>query len=550
MVSGPFAATPTVYAVPRDAEDLSRLLAVSRGEGLPIIPRGAGTGMPGGNLGPWIVVDLATPFSTIHPPDGHRIRVGAGALAGQVDATARRAGLHLPPLPSSARWCSVGGMAAVNAAGARSFGHGAIASWVVGLEGMDVEGRPFRWESDRGESDRWGSDRWESGDRETGDGGSGPDGGRVLDGADPGPALRRAVTRALDPGDRAGAGPDAGSRSGSDGGPDAEPQASPDGRRGHRISGWPQLRKNASGYALDRYLASGDPVQLLVGSEGTLALLTGVTLRLAPLPAFRGVHVLPVDSPDAVTVAALAAPETGAVACEFLGRRFLEVAGLDGHPRMGTLARDAWALLLLDFEGGREEVEAGLAAARALGRNLSGEGRGTTDPHGYRDLWALRHAASPVIAERAREGLFSTQFIEDSVVPPHHLGHYLQGLEEILARHRFDAVVFGHAGDGNVHVNPLVDVGAPDWLPRVRRTLDEVVELVALLGGTLTGEHGDGRLRAPFLNRIWGDPATSAFRRVKAHFDPDGLLNPGVILPLEGQDPLAGLRPRARSWPG
>lgn len=545
MVSGPFAATPAVYAVPQDAEDLARVLAVSRREGLPVIPRGAGTGMPGGNLGPWIVVDMATPFSAIHPPGGHRIRVGAGARAATVDATARKAGHHLPPLPSSARWCSVGGMAANNAAGARSFGHGAIASWVVGLEGMDVEGRTFRWESGPGDSGRG-----EPGGRASGGRESGGDGVRVLDAVDPGLALRRAVEGALDPRSGPGAGPDIDWRHASNGGPNGEPQGSRDRGRAHRIPGWPHLRKNASGYALDRYLASGDPVQLLVGSEGTLALLTGVTLRLAPLPTLRGLHLLPLDSPEAVTIAALAAPETGAVACEFLGRRFLEVAGLDGHPQVGTLARDAWALLLLDFEGEKEEVEMGLAAARTLGRNLSGEGRGTTDPNGYRDLWSIRHAASPVIAERAREGLISTQFIEDSVVPPQHLGRYLQGLEEILARHRFDAVVFGHAGDGNVHVNPLVDVAAPDWLPRVRRTLEEVVELVVRLGGTLTGEHGDGRLRAPFLSRIWGEPVTSAFRLVKDHFDPDGLLNPGVIVPLEGQDPLAGLRPRPRSWPG
>jgi FAD/FMN-containing dehydrogenase len=110
-------------------------------------------------------------------------------------------------------------------------------------------------------------------------------------------------------------------------------------------------------------------------------------------------------------------------------------------------------------------------------------------------------------------------------------------------------VIFGHAGDGNVHVNPLVDVGSPDWLLRVRATLEAVVDLVAELGGTLSGEHGDGRLRAPFLGRIWGDAAVAAFRRVKGHFDPEGRLNPGVILPVEGQDPLEGLRPRPRSWP-
>jgi FAD/FMN-containing dehydrogenase len=101
--------------------------------------------------------------------------------------------------------------------------------------------------------------------------------------------------------------------------------------------------------------------------------------------------------------------------------------------------------------------------------------------------------------------------------------------------------VFGHAGDGNVHVNPLVDVRTPGWRDRVRTVLDTTVALVAELGGTLSGEHGDGRLRAPFLERIWPEPVMAAFRTVKARLDPAGILNPGVILPLPGQDPLEGL---------
>jgi FAD/FMN-containing dehydrogenase len=500
-ISGPFHTHPFAYASPRDLEDLARIVAYSREEGIPLVPRGAGTGMPGGNLGPGIVVDLASSFSSIHPLRGRTLRVGAGAVAQTVDREARNVGLHLPPLPSSARWCSIGGMAANNAAGARSFGHGPMASWVVGLEGLDAEGRPFRLASPLGPGDE--------AVREF------PQGG-------PFATLEDALAPSLPRGPA------------SDGG---------------RLPDWPRVRKNASGYALDRYGASGDPIQLLVGSEGTLALLTGVTLRLAPVPIRRGLHILPMDTPETVSAAALEARKLGAVACEFLGRRFLEIAELERHPDVGSLARGSWALLFLEFEGEHHEVEAGLAAARALGRSLSGEGMGTLDPERAQALWSVRHAASPVIAARASEGLFSTQFIEDSVVPPEALGRYLRGLEEILAGNRFDAVIFGHAGDGNVHVNPLVDVGSPDWLPRVRETLEAVVELVAELGGTLSGEHGDGRLRAPFLERIWGGAALEMFRSVKEHFDPEGRLNPGVILPLEGQDPLEGLRPRPRSWP-
>src|SRR5690606_33225472 len=120
---------------------------------------------------------------------------------------------------------------------------------------------------------------------------------------------------------------------------------------------------------------------------------------------------------------------------------------------------------------------------------------------------------------------------------------YVRGLEDILARGGMDAVVFGHAGDGNLHVNPLVDPGIPGWRDRVRTVLDETVTLVATLGGTLSGEHGDGRLRAPFLDRIWPAPLVAGFAEVKRALDPRGFLNPGVVLPLPGQDPLEGLWP-------
>jgi FAD/FMN-containing dehydrogenase len=113
-----------------------------------------------------------------------------------------------------------------------------------------------------------------------------------------------------------------------------------------------------------------------------------------------------------------------------------------------------------------------------------------------------------------------------------------------LAAADTDAVIFGHAGDGNVHVNPLVDVRRTDWRARVRSVLDRTVDLVTELGGTLTGEHGDGRVRAPFLSRIWPEIAVRSFRDTKDALDPAGLLNPGVVLPVPDQDPLEGLGER------
>jgi FAD/FMN-containing dehydrogenase len=452
--------------------------------------------MPGGNLGPWATVALQESFASVGPwiqtPEGPVLRAGAGATAAAVDREAQRRGRFLPPLPSSARWCTVGGMAANNAAGARSFGFGATAPWVHALEGLDARGRPFRVETS------------------------------TALGAPLAEAARSLAERL-----RAGLPLDAA------GAP----------------AGWPGVRKNSSGYALDRFLPAGDPVQLLVGSEGTLALLTHVEWRTAPLPEARGLQLVPARSPDDLVRLALGAQQAGAVTCEFLGRRFLQVARLADDELAGPLARDAYALLLLEVSGTTEEVQDRLAACADLGRGVAGAGLQASEPEGIHRLWSLRHSASPIIAREAGRGRISTQFIEDSVVPVRHLGTFLEALEGILDDAGLESVVFGHAGDGNVHVNPLLDVADPDWRSRVREVLDRTVALVGRLGGTLAGEHGDGRLRAPLLHRIWGRQLVEAFRQVKATLDPHGVLNPGVILPLPGQDPLEGLAPRPRSHP-
>jgi len=453
--------------------------------------------MPGGNLGAGIIVALAGAGGFLDegavetvPGDGPgggegmaRIRVGAGVTAARVDHLAGLAGFRFPPLPSSARWATIGGMTASNAAGARSFRYGAMDRWIEGVEGVTADGAPIR--------------------------------------LDPASGLPDAVASAL---------------------PDALP------------SRWPDVRKNSSGYGLDRWLRTGDPAQLAVGSEGTLLVVTHVTLRLAPRPPRRGVCLLPVHTPDQAGALALAADDLGATACEFLGRRLLDMTGLDGDPELGSLSRGALALFLLEFEGwDPSELDDALSRARRRGREIGGSsGLATLDPVLVDRLWGLRHRASPLIAEMAGQGLLSTQFVEDSVVPPGRLGAYLEGLDRILREEGrgMDAVVFGHAGDGNVHVNPLVPTGDDAWRERVRAILDAVVTLVVDLGGTLAGEHGDGRLRAPYLEAVWGEEAVASFRALKNAFDPHGVLNPGVILPVPGQDPLQGLRPRTRSWPG
>lgn len=478
-VAGPWEVMPTAVARPRDVGDVAAIVGLAAESGLPLISRGGGTGMPGGNLGTGLILDLSRPeLSRIGPvdPDGGRVRVGPGAIAASVDREAARHGLRLPPLPSSAERCTVGGMVGTNAAGARSLLHGSIRDWVIALEVVLADGSVQE--------------------------------------------LRPGVPLPL---------PDGGVW---------EPGI-PSGGAG-RIQGWPEVRKNSSGYALDRFLASGDPVQLIVGSEGTLGVVTGVTLRLAPRTADRVVLLLALPRLEMLAPLSSMARRHGAVACEFLGRRLLELVQAAGSPVPGASGREE-AVLLVEFEGSPEEPAGAAAAFRG---DLPGADVGIVEAVSEEDrsaLWGLRHRASPLIQAMAERGLRSLQVIEDSVVPPDRLGAYLEGVRQILEAARIDHVAFGHAGDGNAHVNLLVDLGTPGIVDRLRAVVQDTASLVKSLGGTLSGEHGDGRLRAPLLERIWGSGLVDVFRRVKTSFDPDGILNPGVILPLPGQDPMEGL---------
>jgi FAD/FMN-containing dehydrogenase len=152
-------------------------------------------------------------------------------------------------------------------------------------------------------------------------------------------------------------------------------------------------------------------------------------------------------------------------------------------------------------------------------------------------LWEFRHAASPALS-RLDPALASMQFIEDGAVPPSRLPDYVRGVRAALARQGIRGVIFGHAGDGHVHVNPLVDTRVAGWRARIEAVLDDVATLTAQLGGTLAGEHGDGRLRAPLLDRVWPAETLALFRDVKHAFDPSGILNPGVKVAIEGQQPI------------
>lgn len=486
---------PRAVAVPADADDASLLVRWAREHGIALVPRGSGSSMAGGAIGDGVAVDLSRLRDLADPDRETRsIRAGAGVLRGELDRRAGTAGLRFPVDPSSGEFCTIGGMAATNAAGARSLIHGATRPWILALECVFDDGSRA-----------------------------------IVRRATPPPASVPAIQRFVS------------------------------GPRGAllehgRSASHAGVLKDSSGYATRVYAQTQELVDLLVGSEGTLALFTAAEVALVPVAgAHASLLVSFSDLEDAVD-AAVHARENGAAACELLDRTFLAIAARTAKPLPVTA--DTEAVLLIEVED--HSAPAALDRARRLEERFRAFGADqvivAADAQRELELWSFRHAASTALA-RMDPRLRSMQFIEDAAVPPLALAAYVRGVREILAGSETFGVIFGHAGDAHVHVNPLVDVSAPDWRARIERILLAVTDLVARLGGTITGEHGDGRLRTPLLDLVWRPDELEDFRAIKHAFDPANVFNPGVKVPLAGQqavdavkyDPmLADLPPRAR----
>jgi FAD/FMN-containing dehydrogenase len=472
--------------------------------------------MPGGNIGGGVVVDLVCGFRAPPrvDPEARLAYVRPGITLAELNTACAPHSLQFPVAPSSGDRCTIGGMIANNAAGARSVRYGATRAWVESLDLVLADGS--RATTMRGQPVSSGAP-------------GAPDEGAP--GIERGPRVRApSHTRR-----RAGA---ADSRT-IDSLALARTLAMVDSAllpdRARIEETWPRVRKNSSGYAIREYLETGDAVDLLVGSEGTLAMIVGAILRLAPVPARRGVALLEFSSLEAAGEAVLSLLPLGPSTCELLDRTFLALARSGGESFAYPIGHDREAILLVEMEGdSTAEVSGRLDEIRSAVINLADDVSIAIDPDRQAAFWGIRHAASPTIARLAGDRV-SMQFIEDGVVPIDRLADYIHLLRSTLARHDLPAVIFGHAGDGNLHVNPLVDVTAPGWRGTLEDVLTEIAAGVAELGGTLAGEHGDGRLRAPFLDTIWGSAMVGRFRAVKDAFDPSNILNPGVILPLPGQ---------------
>ncbi len=483
--AGIFRIVPSAVACPRDADDVQVLVRWATETAHALVPRGAGSAMGGGNVGAGIVVDLA---GLAMPPAldvvARTVTVGAGVALGLVEDLAARSGLRLPPDPSSLRWATAGGAFATNAAGPRSLRYGAMRRWVEGATVVTGTGEVVRLA--RGQASPGGTAAGEAA------------GVVGKFGRDVAPALEAAAALIT--------------------------------------QRFPHTAKNSSGLALDAWLASRDLLDLFIGSEGILGIATEVVLRLDPVPATGA--SLRVILPDLARLGAAVQVlvATGPSTCELLDQTFLDFVRSAGRHDIPACE----GVLLVEYEGDSPAALARQAArTRTLLRNIGLDATIADTPQSAAELWDVRHAASPILAALPPETR-SLQVVEDGCVPIERLAEYVTLLRNAAHSRGLRIVLFGHAGSGHLHANLLVDVNRPGFERTLAEILAEVSDGVARLGGTLAGEHGDGRLRAPMLERTYGTDVLSLFRQVKDCFDPKGILNPGVILPTRGAPTALG----------
>ena len=269
-----------------------------------------------------------------------------------------------------------------------------------------------------------------------------------------------------------------------------------------------------------------DFTRLLIGSEGTLAVITEATLRLTPLPEAR--HTLQATyrsvGAAAAAVAAIMAQPVTPCALEFMDRGAIDM--VRGYQDLG-LTDEVWALLMIEVDGPRHGLEQAVdaVAEAATVPGLIGIVRASTAT-AAQDLWRARKALSPALRNVAPK-----KINEDVVVPVSRIPALIDGLGELAARHGITIVNFGHAGNGNIHVNLLIDPDDAAELARAEQCLDATFDLVLRLGGTLSGEHGIGLVKRDFVRREIDPVTLRLMRDVKRQFDPKGILNPGKSLP-------------------
>ena len=478
---------PIGVVVPRDEADAKAALAVAREEGVPLLPRGAGSSQCGQTVGEALVIDHSKALNAIGQLDldALTISVQPGVVLDRLNTYLQRHGLWFPVDVSTSAQATIGGMAGNNSCGSRSIEYGNMVHNVLGIDAILADGREVTF-----------------GPLE-----SMPRAGHVGELVDGLAAI--------------------GAR-----------------ERDEIARTFPHVLRRVGGYNLDvfnpqsvrPYTADGSVnlAHLLVGSEGTLAYFARLKLKLAPLPRNKVLGVVNFPSFYRAMEAARHIVELKPTAVELIDRTMIDLARANPafQPIIErALVAEPEAILLVEFAGADADAQkARLAQLFELMGDLGLPGSvvAIAEPAAQRALWEVRKAGLNIMMSMKGDGK-PVSFIEDCAVPLEHLADYTARLTEIFRKHGTQGTWYAHASVGTLHVRPILDMRR-DGAAKMRAIAEEASAMVREYKGAYSGEHGDGLCRGEWVAWQFGPTIGNAFAEIKALFDPDNRMNPGKIV--------------------
>ena len=484
---------PLAVAFPRTPEQAIAAFDIARAHGVPLTARGGGTSCASNAIGPGLVLDFSRHMNRVISvdPEARTATVEPGCVGSTLQAAAAEYGLRFGPDPSSQNRATIAGMVANNACGPHATAWGRTSDNIVSLDCVDGQGRRFTATTghDAALSDV--------------------------------PGLASLIDSHL------------------------APIRTELGR----------FKRQVSGYSLEHLTPEGgrNLAAMLAGTEGTLVLILSITVRLVPLPdapvlaalGYRSMIEAADDVPTLLTHSPLAV--------EGMDRRLVDVVRAHKGPGAVPALPDGEGWLLVEVGAPGEDVTASLERARALCADSAAAIDTVVYPPGAQAsaLWRIRAdgaglgGRTPPDSEGGGDQQAWPGF-EDAAVPPENLGAYLRDFTALMEEFDIDGLLYGHFGDGCVHVRLAMPLETPEGVAHSRAFLQSAARICAAHGGSVSGEHGDGRARGELLRFMYSPDVLDLFARVKHVFDPNNLLNPGVLAaPMDEAE--AASRARARN---
>ena len=470
-----FRRIPKAVIEPKSVEDIRDGIAIAQERGWSIISRGGGTSVAGNAIGTGLIIDTSRYFNRILDIDveNRTATVEPGVVCDALRTAVAEHGLTYGPDPSTHSRCTIGGMVANNACGSHSVAYGTAAENLVSVTIMLASGEEITF-----------------------------DGSGVSD-----EGIDKQLHQLVDA--------------------HAELIDAELGRFPRQVSGY------GLHYLLDKH--GFDAAKAIAGTEGTVGVITKMTVKLVEVPKVKALAVLAFETVYDAASAAARLRLPGVATIEGMGGDLLDaLRSKRGQERAGG-----------NLPGNRKGIPAGgwlycevggdtLEEAEALAQTVAASVETVdtivvSDPQEMRELWRIREASAGVVT-RLPDGGEAWPNWEDSAVPPENLADYLRDLYALMDKYSLRGIPFGHFGEGCVHVRISFDFGSQEGIEIFHKFMNEAAELVSSYGGSLSGEHGDGRARSALLDRMYSEEMRGLFKQFKDIMDPDGLFNPGVLV--------------------